>query len=72
MHSPVFGEVAILQDTVCFVSGKRSGGKILALVPGTDADRKMEELGLQVAIHQIPVPLSRAGDCIFLYRSAIT
>ena len=58
VHSPVFGEVAILQDSVCFVSSKRSGGKLLALVPSADADSKMEELGLQVAIHQIPVPLT--------------
>ena len=57
MHSPVFGEVAVLQNTVCFVSGKRAGGKILALVPAADADSKMEELGLQIAVHQIPVPL---------------
>ncbi|CAK0782316.1 hypothetical protein CVIRNUC_005629 [Coccomyxa viridis] len=54
VHSPVFGEVQVLQDTVCIVSGKRSGGKILALIPGADADSKMEELGLQAAVHQIP------------------
>ena len=66
VHSPVFGEVAVLQDTVCIVSGKRSGGKILALVPGADADSKMEELGLQVAVHQIPVPLIRAPNAILL------
>ena len=60
VHCPVFGEIEVLQDTVCIVSSKRAGGKILALVPGADADSKMEELGVQVAVHQIPVLLNRA------------
>ena len=64
MHSTVFGEVEVLQDTVCIVSGKRSGGKILALVAGADADSKMEELGLQVAVHGIPVPIIQALKCV--------
>ena len=55
VHAPAFGTLEVLQDTVCIVSGLRSGGKILAIAPGTEADTKMQELGLQITVHKIPV-----------------
>ena len=55
IHATAFGTVEVLQEIVCVVSGRRSGGKILAIVPAEKADAKMAELGLQIAIHQIPV-----------------
>ena len=55
IHATAFGTVEVLQEIVCVVSGRRSGGKILAIVPAEKADVRMAELGLQIAIHQIPV-----------------
>ena len=55
VHATAFGAIEVLQDIVCVVSGRRSGGKILAIIPAEKADAKMAELGLQIAIHQIPV-----------------
>ena len=63
VHAPEFGKLQVLQDTVCIVSGRRSGGRILAIVPAAEADNKMEELGLQITVHKIPVIHSRMRRC---------
>ena len=55
VHAPDFGTVEVLQDTVCIVSGRRCGGKILALCPATPAEEAIQALGLQINIHKIPV-----------------
>ena len=71
VHAPDFGILEVLQDTVCIVSGHRSGGKILAMVPGTEADTKMQELGLQITVHKIPVShLTAPLDWYFPYHVA--
>ncbi len=55
IHAITFGAIEELHDVVFIVSARRSGGKILAIVPAEKADAKMAELGLQIVIHQIPV-----------------
>ncbi len=55
VHAPKIGAVEVLQDTVCFVSGRRHGGRILAICPAAEADNTMKRLGLQITVHNIPV-----------------
>ncbi len=55
VHAPDIETVEVLQDTFCFVSGRRHGGNILAICPAAEADSTMKKLGLQITVHNIPV-----------------
>ena len=65
VHAPDIGTVEVLRDTVCIVSGRRCGGKILALCPSAEADNTMQKLGLQINIHEIPVIYYKTLRCSF-------
>lgn len=66
VHAPDFGNVEVLQNTVCFVSGRRCGGKMLAICPAAEADNTMQALGLQITIHNIPVDsLKTLRSCFY-------
>ena len=69
VHAPDIGTVEVLQDTVCFVSGRRHGGRILAVCPAADVDNTMRELGLQITVHSIPVNDLRSCEASILIQS---
>ena len=69
VHAPDFGIVEVLQDTVCFVSGRRCGGRILAMCPAAEADNTMQELGLQITVHNIPVKTLKTLRSSFYHAS---